>query len=256
MKDRGKVFGDSSSRSRQGRLNTWRPHQATRSRLRFSTSPFSFALSTPGDIAPLFHSINPTRRIPTYKKNNIDCGQLKAIKWYCNKMYNTFFNYHLNRKQQHQADSIVLFLASASNSTWWRCVGGQIRPNVQARFSWEYTYVIWKTEMGIYLQKKSTTAVRVLDDSEPRPLETICGGKRLRLSINTVPWRHQDGYCSAIGRRSRSVDVRRSQLKRWTNKENNSSISIFNFPWCRFIANNAKTQDSKQFNVAFIFCIV
>lgn len=71
MKDRGKVFGDSSSRSRQGRLNTWRPHQATRSRLRFSTSPFSFALSTPGDIAPLFHSINPTRRIPTYKKTTL-----------------------------------------------------------------------------------------------------------------------------------------------------------------------------------------
>lgn len=28
-------------------------------------------------------------------------------------------------------------------------------------------------------KKKSTTAVQVLDDSEPRPLETICGGKEV-----------------------------------------------------------------------------
>lgn len=52
----GVAFGDWRSRSRQGRLNTWRPHQATRSCLRFPTSPFSIALSTPGDIHPVLLS--------------------------------------------------------------------------------------------------------------------------------------------------------------------------------------------------------
>lgn len=171
-------------------------------------------------------------------------------------MYNTFFNYHLNRKQQHQADSIVLFLASASNSTWWRCVGGQILAKCPSTFLLGIYICDMEDWNGHLPSKKSRRQLcESLTTVNRDHWKRSVGGRgwgwvliRSRDVIKTDTAQLLVGVheCGRTAQPIKTMDQQRKQL---------TSISNFNFPWCRFIANNAKTQDSKQFNVAFIFFV-
>lgn len=125
-------FRGSRRGARRRRLNTWRPHQADRSCLGFQTSPFSFALLTPHPppaTLTLFHQtylkrLYITNTDPPPPPSRV---HLENINKRVKRLRHSLRMSASLKQQRHQQDSIVLFLANASNSTWWPHDGGQIK---------------------------------------------------------------------------------------------------------------------------------